>query len=78
MIPARYRDYVFIFVMTILMGLSISGIMTFWNGWSGGFLLTWIKAFARTYVIVVPTVLIVMPIAKRLTAILVQPPSTER
>ncbi len=71
MIPARYRDLVFIFVMTILMGLSISGVMTLWNGWTGRFVVVWLTAFAKTYVIVVPTVLIVMPIARRITAVLV-------
>lgn len=71
MIPARHRDLVFVFIMTIMMGLSISGIMTAWNGWAGSFVLAWLTAFGKTYVIVVPTVLVVMPIAKRLTAAIV-------
>ena len=71
MIPARYRDLVFIFLMTIQMGLSISGVMTLWNGWTGRFVVVWLTAFARTYVIVIPTVLIVISIARRLTAAIV-------
>lgn len=78
MIPARHRDLVFMFVMTILMGLSISGIMTAWNGWEGSFLAAWLTAFARTYVIVVPTVLLVMPVARRLTSLIVEDPELTR
>jgi hypothetical protein len=71
MLPARYRDLVFVVIMTVMMGLSISGIMTAWNGWSGRFVAAWLVAFGRTYVIVVPTLVVVLPVAKRLTALLV-------
>lgn len=75
MVPARFRDQVFMFFMTLLMGLSISAIMTWWNGgWQGPFVFAWLRGFARTYVVIVPTVLVVMPIAKRLTATVVAPP----
>ena len=78
MIPARHRDLVFMFLMTILMGLSISGLMTAWNGWDGPFVAAWLTAFARTYVIVVPTVLLVMPVARRLTSLLVDEPAAPK
>jgi len=68
-LPARAHDWVFVFFMTLLMGLVISGATTaLRTGVDGGFLWRWIVAFASTYIIVVPTVLIVTPLAKRLAA----------
>lgn len=75
-IPVQFRDLVFLVFMTVLMGVTISGIMTVWHG-SGGssFAVAWLWSFARTYVIVLPTVLIVGPIARRLTAAVTAAPT---
>lgn len=68
-IPGRYRDLAFMLIMTVLMGLVISGVRTAWQGHGDRpFLLAWLVAFASTYVIVLPTVLVVGPIARRITA----------
>lgn len=44
---ARYRDLAFMLIMTVLMGLVISGVMTAWHGHGDRpFLLAWLTAFA--------------------------------
>lgn len=42
-IPVQFRDLVFLVFMTVLMGVTISGIMTVWHG-SGGssFAVAWL------------------------------------
>jgi Protein of unknown function (DUF2798) len=64
------RDTIIMMIlMTIMMGLVLSGVFT-WQavGFSPGFVEAWLSRFAKTYVIVLPTVLVVLPIARRLTA----------
>jgi Protein of unknown function (DUF2798) len=63
------RDTVIMMIlMTIMMGLALSGVFT-WQaiGFGPGFVETWLSRFTKTYVIVLPTVLIVSPIARWLT-----------
>lgn len=76
MIPARYSDWVFVFFMTLCMGLALSFfIELFEEGPSlrafGQFLVAWLRRFLGTYVLVVPTVIVVTPLARRITALLV-------
>lgn len=55
-------------LMTIMMGLVLSGVFT-WQaiGFGSSFLETWLGRFAKTYVIVLPTVLVVSPVARWMT-----------
>jgi uncharacterized membrane-anchored protein YitT (DUF2179 family) len=55
-------------LMTIMMGLSLSFVFT-WQamGFGAGFITTWLSRFANTYVVVLPTVLVVSPIARLMT-----------
>lgn len=52
--------------MTIMMGIILSGIFT-WQamGFGAGFIGVWASRFVSTYIIVLPTVLLVSPIAQR-------------
>jgi len=72
MVPHRYATWVFVFFMIVLMGLALSGIFQAIEGepglaTPGAFVMAWLKRFASTYVIVIPTVLAVLPIARWLT-----------
>ena len=59
--------------MTVLMGIILSGIFTFQAiGPAPGFLAAWASRFGTTYLLVLPTVLIVAPIAQRLTRWLIE------
>ncbi len=57
-----------ILIMTLLMGLILSAVFT-WQaqGFHNGFLVTWMSKFMTTYVVVLPTVIVVSPIAQRLS-----------
>ena len=75
-LPARWRTGVFIFFMTLMMGLVLSAIMTLQaDGFGEWFIVAWLERFAKTYVLVVPTVLVVSPIANRLTDAIVEAPN---
>ena len=55
-----------ILAMTIMMGVIMSGIFT-WQaiGFAPNFVSIWASRFVSTYIIVLPTVLLVSPIAQR-------------
>jgi ketosteroid isomerase-like protein len=55
-----------ILTMTIMMGIILSGIFT-WQamGFGAGFIGVWASRFVSTYIIVLPTVLVVSPLAQR-------------
>jgi ketosteroid isomerase-like protein len=58
-----------ILFMTILIGLTLSAIFTWQSqGLSAGFVGAWMGRFSSTYVIVLPTVIIVSPIAQWLSS----------
>ncbi len=79
LVPARYATLLFIFLMTLLMGLVLSAIFELQAGTPfPDFILSWLKRFLGTYVIVVPTVAIVSPIAQRIAPLLLKKaPSTK-
>jgi hypothetical protein len=56
-----------IFLMTFLMGVTLSAWFT-WQaiGSTTGFVSAWAARFLSTYVIVMPTVLVATPIAQRI------------
>lgn len=59
---------ILILLMTLMMGLILSGIFTYVEmGLTQGFLGAWAARFLSTYVIVLPTVLIVSPVAQAAT-----------
>lgn len=72
-IPRRHAQNVFIFFMTLMMSASISAVMTATAGLED-FAARWAGAFLRAYSIVVPTVLVVAPIARRLTELVLEAP----
>jgi hypothetical protein len=60
-------------VFSLLMGAMMIFLMTFVItlvnvGWTDGFLGTWMKAFWIAYVVGVPVIFFLAPVAKRLTA----------
>jgi predicted membrane channel-forming protein YqfA (hemolysin III family) len=60
-------------VFSLLMGAMMIFLMTFvitWVnvGWSSAFLAIWMKAFAIAYVVGVPVIFYLAPVARKLTA----------
>lgn len=72
-LPRRHAQNVFVFFMTLMMSAAISGVMTATAGLDD-FVARWFTAFLRAYTIVVPTVLVVAPIARRLTELVIEAP----
>ena len=76
MIPARYQQQVFVFFMTLLMGLVLSFVFELQAGNyqvqnAATFLSAWLLRFLGTYIIVLPVVVLVNPVAARLSALVV-------
>lgn len=76
MIPARHQQLAFVFFMTLLMGLVLSFVFEAQAGVYGfnesrDFVASWLQRFFGTYVIVLPVVVVVNPIAKWLTSLVV-------
>ena len=63
----RHPDLLFVFLMTLIMGLTLSFIFTLQReGFSASFIGKWLYSFVSTYVLVVPTVLVASPLARYL------------
>lgn len=74
-LPARYASILLPFFLTLFMTIVVSGISTlkslgftaaFWSNWPVAWMLSWLVAF--------PTVLVVLPLVRRLVAFLVEQP----
>lgn len=75
-LPARYAAVMMPLLLSIIMTFVVSGIATmralgptpaFLQAWPGSWVLSWLVAF--------PTLLLVMPLVRRLLALLVAPPA---
>lgn len=74
MIPARFEPIVFSLLLSGMMSCIVSGIATFNSvGFPAGFVGLWMSAWVYSWIIAFPSVLVVAPIVRRLTAKLVQP-----
>lgn len=76
MIPARYAQIVFSAVMAVLMAFLMTFVVTLLNtGFDAGFPGRWLHAFTVAAPIAFGAVLLVAPVARRLTAVLVASPT---
>ena len=76
MIPAKYQQLVFVFFMTLLMGLVLSLIFQLQaSGYrvenAMNFVGAWLRRFLGTYAIVLPAVVLINPVAGRLSKLVV-------
>ncbi|MBP1680037.1 MAG: hypothetical protein H6Q35_376 [Proteobacteria bacterium] len=72
MIPKKYEFIVFAFLMSFFMTLLMSFMITFINiGLVEDFLVRWLGAFWRAYIIAFPSVLTVVPIVRKIVRKLV-------
>ncbi len=69
MIPAKYTAIVFAFFMAMLMAFVMSAVLTLVNlGFVADFFSRWMKAFAVAWVCAFPAVMVMAPLARKLTA----------
>jgi len=75
-LPARYAGVVMPFLLSVMMTFIVSAISTlrvlgfgldFLKAWPGNWALSWVIAF--------PTLLLVLPLVRRLTAAMVEAPA---
>ncbi|MBL8574168.1 MAG: DUF2798 domain-containing protein [Hyphomicrobiaceae bacterium] len=74
-VPHRYHAVVMPFFLSIMMTFIISGISTLMGvGLTPAFPAKWLAAWGLSWVIAFPTLLMVLPLVRRLTALVVAPP----
>ncbi|AFL69088.1 DUF2798 domain-containing protein [Sulfurospirillum barnesii] len=73
MIPKKYEFVLFAFLMSLFMTTLMSCVITLINvGWVENFFTLWFRAFWRTYFIAFPTILVVVPMVRKLVHKLVK------
>ena len=74
-LPARYAGIVLPLLLSVFMSFLISGITTVRTiGLSPDFFGVWMSNWGLSWVVAFPTVLVVMPIVRRLVAMIVDVP----
>jgi hypothetical protein len=74
-LPARYAAIVLPFVLSLLMTFVISGVSTLMSlGPTRAFVTTWPAAWALSWVVAFPTLVVLLPLVRRLVALVVEPP----
>ncbi len=62
-------------VLSILMTFVVSGISTLKSlGFTSAFVATWPAAWAISWIVAFPTLLAVLPLVRRIVALVVEPP----
>jgi hypothetical protein len=75
-LPARYAGIVMPFILSIVMTFIVSGISTLKAlGPSMTALQTWPASWALSWLVAFPTLLVVLPLVRRLVALVVATPS---
>jgi len=74
-LPARYAAVVMPLILSVLMTFVVSGISTLKAlGLTAEFLQTWPGSWALSWLVAFPTLLFVLPLVRRLVALVVAPP----
>lgn len=67
-IPHKFRMVVFVFFMTVFIGLALSGLLLFREqGLVEGFFSIWMDRFVTMWLTVVPVVVVVIPLVNFVT-----------
>ena len=73
-IPARYAGVVMPFILSMLMTCIVSLICTLkTNGLSKDLLHIWLSAWGLSWLVAFPTLLLILPFVRKLTALIVEP-----
>lgn len=78
MIPKKYEHVVFPFLMALFMSCIMSFVISVMNaGFASNIVIIWLKAWMGAFVVAFPTILVVGPIVRRLTAKLIKQDSAQ-
>jgi hypothetical protein len=73
-LPPRYAAFVMPLVLSILMSLIVSGVSTLKSlGIGAAFLSTWPVAWFLSWLVAFPTLLVVLPLVRRIVGLMVEP-----
>jgi hypothetical protein len=73
-LPSRYAALVMPFVLSILMSFIVSGVSTLKSlGIGAAFLSTWPFAWLLSWLVAFPTLLLVLPVVRRIVGLVVEP-----
>jgi hypothetical protein len=73
-LPPRYAAFVMPLVLSVLMSLIVSGVSTLKSlGISPAFLTTWPIAWFLSWLVAFPTLLLVLPLVRRIVSIVIEP-----
>jgi hypothetical protein len=74
-LPARYAGIVMPLILSILMAGIVSCVATLTSlGTTPDFVGHWLRAWLASWLIAFPTLLFVLPIVRRIVALVVEPP----
>lgn len=69
MIDKRYEFYIFSFLVTMFMSFVISGVLVVVNlGIVDSFLIIWLHAWWKAWLVAFPSVLFIIPVVRKLMA----------
>ncbi|MCW5689655.1 MAG: DUF2798 domain-containing protein [Pseudolabrys sp.] len=75
-LPPRYAAFVMPFVLSILMSLIVSGVATLRSlGFSPDYFAVWPMAWFLSWLVAFPTLLLVLPLVRRIVGLVVQQPA---
>ncbi len=78
MVPARYVHLLFSLILSGIMSLLVSGVATFRAaGLAEDFVALWASSWISSWILAYPSVLVVAPIARRVTNLLVRQPAAQ-
>ncbi|ARQ00076.1 DUF2798 domain-containing protein [Pseudorhodoplanes sinuspersici] len=72
-LPARYANIMMPLVLSVLMTFIVSAISTLKSlGLSPAFARTWLMAWGLSWLVAFPTLLVVLPLVRRIVALVVE------
>lgn len=75
-LPARHAGLVMPFILSVMMTFVVSGIATLRSlGPTPEFLRTWPGAWGLSWVVAFPTLLLLLPLVRRIVGLVVEPAS---
>jgi hypothetical protein len=78
-LPPRYASVVLPLILSVLMTFVVSAISTLKSlGPTPAFLATWPAAWALSWIVAFPTLLVVLPLVRRIVTLVVEPPAQTR
>jgi len=78
-LPPRCAAFVMPLILSVLMTFVVSAISTLKSlGPTPAFFVTWPTAWALSWLVAFPTLLVVLPMKRRIVALVVEPPEQAR